>query len=44
MNTVTQKIRPLVIFIGLLMMWYLVTLTGIPAYMLPTPMSGIWWR
>ncbi|MDR5822469.1 ABC transporter permease [Caballeronia sp. LZ043] len=39
MNDMLHKSRPLVIFAGLLAVWYLVTLTGIPAYMLPTPMS-----
>jgi putative hydroxymethylpyrimidine transport system permease protein len=31
--------RPAVIFIGLLVVWYGVTLTGIPSYMLPTPLA-----
>jgi putative hydroxymethylpyrimidine transport system permease protein len=39
MNRLINKSRPLVIFAGLIAVWYLITLTGIPAYMLPTPAS-----
>lgn len=39
MNRLRNGIRPLIIFIGLLLIWYAVTLTGIPNYLLPTPVT-----
>jgi putative hydroxymethylpyrimidine transport system permease protein len=39
MNRLQRSVRPLIIFVGLLLIWYAVTLTGIPSYMLPTPFA-----
>lgn len=39
MNRLRRSLRPLIIFIGLLLIWYAVTLTGIPNYLLPTPFT-----
>lgn len=37
MNRLRKGSRPFIIFIGLLLIWHAVTLTGIPNYLLPTP-------
>lgn len=37
MNRMQRRIRPFIIFAGLLLIWYAVTLSGIPNYLLPTP-------
>lgn len=39
MNRLQRGIRPLIIFAGLLLIWYGVTLTGVPNYLLPTPFT-----
>jgi putative hydroxymethylpyrimidine transport system permease protein len=37
MNALKKSTQPLIIFTGLLSIWYVITLSGIPSYMLPTP-------
>jgi len=39
MNRLHRASRPLIIFAGLLLIWYAVTLTSVPNYLLPTPLT-----
>lgn len=39
MTRLHRSVRPLIIFAGLLLIWYAVTWTGIPSYLLPTPVT-----